>query len=53
MGLALDEPKENDVVETINGISVAFEANILGEAEKLSLDIQNGSLVMVGNESCC
>ena len=53
MGLALDEPKEEDIVETINGILVAIEKSILSETENLSLDVQDGRLVMLGNESCC
>ena len=53
MGLALDELKDDDTVETINGILVATEKSILSETENLSLDVQDGRLVMLGNESCC
>lgn len=53
MGLALDEPKEEDTVETINGIVVVIEKTILEHTEGISLDVQNGGLVMVGNAGCC
>lgn len=57
MGLALEEPMEGDIVETINGIQVAIEDSIHGETKKLTLDYKetpSGSgLVMLGTESCC
>jgi hypothetical protein len=53
MGLALDEPKEEDRVETMNGIVVAIDPIILDYTKEMSLDVQHGSLVMLGNESCC
>ena len=57
MGLALEEPSENDVVETINGIQVAIEKDILANSEAITLDYQetaSGSgLVMLGNDNCC
>jgi hypothetical protein len=57
LGLALEEPMEGDIVETINGIQVAIEDSIHGETKKLTLDYKetpSGSgLVMLGTESCC
>jgi Fe-S cluster assembly iron-binding protein IscA len=57
MGLALEEPSANDVVETINGIQVAIEKEILANSEAITLDYQetpSGSgLVMLGNDNCC
>lgn len=53
MGLALDEPKKEDNIEKINGIVVAIDHMILDYTKEISLDVQNGSLVMLGNESCC
>nr|WP_240675692.1 hypothetical protein [Ammoniphilus sp. CFH 90114] len=53
MGLALDEPMEEDKVETINEIVVAIDNKIIEYTEELSLDDQNGGLVMLGNQGCC
>ena len=53
MGLALEEPTENDVVETINGVVVAFDRDVVDFTGDTTLDIQNGGLVMVGGASCC
>jgi Fe-S cluster assembly iron-binding protein IscA len=56
-GLALEEPSEIDVVETINGIQVAIEKDILSNSQSITLDYQetdSGSgLVMLGNDNCC
>lgn len=52
MGLSLDEANEQeDTVDTMNGIVVAIENTILENTKDLSFDVQNGSLVMVGNAS--
>jgi Fe-S cluster assembly iron-binding protein IscA len=57
MGLALEEPSANDVVETINSIQVAIEKDILANSESITLDYQETSsgsgLVMLGNDNCC
>lgn len=57
MGLALDEPEENDVVETINEIKVAIDSMVVQFTENLTLDRQDtpdgAGLVMLGNESNC
>lgn len=57
MGLALEEPSANDVIENISGIQVAIEKDILANSEAITLDYQetpSGSgLVMLGNDNCC
>lgn len=57
MGLALEEPSANDVVETINGIQVAIEKEIHANSAAITLDYHetpSGSgLVMLGNDNCC
>lgn len=54
--LSLDAPLENDKVETINGIKVAFDSQIT-TTEELTLEKeenQNGEgLVLLGTSSCC
>lgn len=54
--LSLDAPQENDKVETINGIKVAFDSQV-NSTEELTLDkdeSQNGEgLVLLGASSCC
>jgi hypothetical protein len=53
LGLALDEPTENDVIQTINGIVVAVEKTVIAHAGTITLDVQGDSLVILGNDSCC
>lgn len=57
MGLALEEPSTNDVVETINGIQVAIEKVIYENSDAITLDYQEtasgAGLVMLGNDNCC
>lgn len=54
--LSLDAPQPNDMIETINGIKVAFDSQI-NATEELTLDkeeSQNGEgLVLLGASSCC
>jgi len=55
--VALDEPTEEDVVEDVNGITVAFDKLIHGQTAGMSLEFQEtpqgGGLVLRGNESDC
>jgi Fe-S cluster assembly iron-binding protein IscA len=55
--LSLDEATDEDIVETINGVQVAFEKNIVEQTEGLSLDFQEtpqgSGLVLVGANECC
>jgi Fe-S cluster assembly iron-binding protein IscA len=53
LGLTLDEPKEEDTIEVINGIRVAFETEVVSFAKTVTLDVQGSSLVLVGNSCCC
>ncbi|PWW32600.1 hypothetical protein DFO73_101865 [Cytobacillus oceanisediminis] len=55
MGLALDEPEENDKVVTINDIKVAIDSDIESVTENLVLDFNKeaNGLVLLGNESDC
>nr|WP_240515343.1 hypothetical protein [Fictibacillus aquaticus] len=57
MGLALDEPEENDVIEQINGIRVALDFRISDHAKGITLDFEDtregAGLVMKGQSDCC
>ncbi len=55
MGLALDEPGENDKVITINEILVAIDPNIESYTDNLVLefDQESNGLVLLGNEADC
>ncbi|WP_252312276.1 hypothetical protein [Sinobaca sp. H24] len=60
MGLALDEPAEDDERREINGIDVAIEKQVLPHVENITLDVQTNSdgqsgLVMDGgsDSDCC
>ena len=55
VGLALDEPDENDKVVTINEILVAIDTNIEPYTDNLILDYSQeaNGLVLLGNESDC
>jgi|GEM_PF-2792646 len=53
MGLTLDEPIENDVIEEINGIKVAIDFKLVDEVKKVTLDFQEDGLVLMGTDSCC
>lgn len=55
VGLALDEPEENDEVATINTIKVAIDPRIESAAQNLTLDFnqESNGLELTGNESDC
>lgn len=55
IGLALDEPEEDDEVKIINEIQVAIDLHIEPYLEGLVLeyDQKNKGLVLFGNESDC
>ncbi|RSL33284.1 hypothetical protein D7Z54_11715 [Salibacterium salarium] len=62
MGLALDEPAEDDVKQDINGIHVAIEEQILSHVDGVTLDVETTDddqqgLVMHGgpnsDSDCC
>jgi len=55
VGLALDEPGENDIVVTISDVMVAIDPDIEPYTEDLTLDFSKeaNGLVLLGNESNC
>jgi Fe-S cluster assembly iron-binding protein IscA len=55
LGMALDEPNENDKVLTINEIQVAIDAQIIAETDDLVVEYDEGrnAIVLSGNESEC
>ncbi|WP_281890404.1 hypothetical protein [Paenibacillus sp. YYML68] len=53
MGLVLEQLEQSDITTVINGIPVAIERKIMEESKKLTLDVDNDQLVMVGADSCC
>jgi Fe-S cluster assembly iron-binding protein IscA len=55
VGLALDEPDENDKVVTINEVQVAIDPDIEPYTDNLTLDFiqEANGLVLLGNESNC
>ncbi|WP_025027265.1 hypothetical protein [Caldalkalibacillus mannanilyticus] len=53
LGLSTEDPMEGDLVEEINGITVAIEESVLAEAKKITLDFQEEGLVIIGMDNCC
>jgi len=57
VGLSLDEPKDTDIVQEINGVRVALDRDIKNSVEQLTLDndeTPNGSrFVLLGMDQCC
>lgn len=55
MGLALDEPEDNDNVVTINEIQVAIDPDIEAHIQNSTIDFnqESNGLVLLGNESTC
>ena len=57
LGLSLEETTDQDIVETINGVQVAFEKSIKDQTEGLTLDFketpEGSGLVMLGVNECC
>ncbi|MGM0876826.1 MAG: adhesin [Bacillota bacterium] len=56
-GLSLDSPEETDIVETINGIQVSFDPQVLKSVEGLTLDkeetAEGAGFVILGASDCC
>lgn len=53
-GVSMDAPEQEDVVKEVNGIRVALDQRVSGMVEEVSLDFQDGGLVMTGlPESNC
>ena len=57
LGISLDAPEEDDIVEEIEGIKVAIDKNVKDTVEGLTLDndeTPNGSqFVLLGMDQCC
>jgi len=54
--ISLDAPEESDLIQTINGIKVAFDSQITG-TDELTLDKEENQegagLVLIGANNCC
>ncbi|MFC7319722.1 adhesin [Halobacillus campisalis] len=48
MGLSMDAPEESDQVETINEIQVAMDSRVVDMVKEVTLDHQDGGLVLAG-----
>ncbi|WP_067725918.1 HesB/IscA family protein [Oceanobacillus damuensis] len=57
LGISMDAPEENDIIEEINGIKVAIDKDVKNTLEGLTLDndeTANGSqFVLLGIDQCC
>lgn len=59
MGLALDEPKEDEQIHTINEVELLIEENVLGYTEGNEIDFisnergEGFAIGPVGGGSCC
>ena len=57
MGMALDEPKENEKPMDVNGINVLIEAEALPLVDSLTVDYVSDpdgeGFTIVGGSSCC
>ncbi|WP_206915774.1 adhesin [Alicyclobacillus suci] len=56
LGLSLDEPHEDDIVEIINDIKVAIENRVVPHTQGVTLDFQSteagSGLVLLGQSNC-
>lgn len=53
LGLSLDAPEENDVIKEVNGVQVAVDQRVLNMAEEVTIDLQDGSLALIGLPDNC
>jgi len=57
VGLSLDEPKDTDTIQEINGVKVALDQDVKDSVEELTLDndeTPDGSkFVLLGMDQCC
>ena len=47
-GLSMDAPEAEDTIKEVNGIQVALDNRVSSMVEDVSLDFQDGGLVLVG-----
>lgn len=56
LGLSLDDPHDDDIVQIINGIKVSIENRVVPHTQGVSLDFKNteagSGLVLVGQGNC-
>jgi len=48
LGLALEQPVENDIIKIVNTIQVAIDPRVIAAAEKVTLDKQDEGFVLLG-----
>lgn len=57
VGLSLDEPKDTDTIQVINGVKVALDQDIKDSVEELTLDndetLGGSRFVLLGMDQCC
>lgn len=54
INLALDDAESNDHIQTINGIQIVMEPNAAPVLENITLDLNDGNLVIQNDGlSCC
>ena len=54
LGVSLDAPEQDDEIKEVNGVRVALDNRVLDMVEGISIDFQDGGLVLVGMpESNC
>jgi len=57
VGLSLEEPKDTDVIQDINGVQVALEQDIKDSVGELTLDNdktpEGSRFVLLGMDQCC
>ena len=53
IGLALDEPEEDDEVILVNGIEVAVDPSIEYEVKGLTIDFNNDFILTRSNRESC
>ncbi|MCI3922857.1 adhesin [Paenibacillus sp. TRM 82003] len=53
IGLALDTLETDEITKTVNGIAVAIEEEIIEASEKITLEMEDSKLFILGSDSCC
>ena len=59
LGVALQDPEENDVLEQVNGLNIAIQVDLNEQLSNVTIDVEeeNGEMGIVLNEnnnaSCC
>src|SRR5699024_12360668 len=53
LGISLDKAENGDKIKVVNDINVAIDESVKEMTEDVSLDFQNGRLVLVGLPESC